>query len=1461
MSFQFSFVQTRIAKKVLTLISEKANHEISIDKVRIAWLDRGELADVLIKDHRDDTLLYSKRITINYNLFDFLGGDYLSIEEILVENSEVNLIKYEADDQFNISYLLNSFKTDSSSSKSTAIRVDHIESTEVEVRLDDRNKVDLTNRTDFSNLDLTIIDLNLFDFNLKSDTISGNLQHFVGLDKLSALAVEQFETKFSVSNQALSLDDLKFRTKTSYVSDSVEFFYNGFDDFGYLMDSVSFIFHFNESYISQQDLLQIAGLDQVKSDISLDGIFWGTVGDFNIEDAHISLGSTFLKGGLSCFGLPDIKKTFILADIGGSRLDPSDLVPYIGDISENLRRMGKIDFKGSFIGFPHDFLAKGEFYTDKGSVHSNIHIEIPADPINMKYDGNLEFDNVNVGAFFENDIIQNVNLKTKIKGQGISLSTANFIVDTEIFESKLKGYQYDFIHINGAFAKNFFSGGIIIDDSNCKLKGDAKVDFRSEEELLELDLDVDSIFFDRLNLTSDTLFASGNIDLVVREFDFDSFQAGLQLDSALVRYEGKSIVLDSIQFESTYQPDQSRKVNLTMPGVSLNINGNFKMTDVVKDLPVMVDGYLTKLHFKTDTLQRQGSGARYKLNAKIDIDDISPYLDSLQIPLKIYNLKKFEGSFRQGKGSNFSVFFDSDSVRYEHSTFEFPKIEISGSLDKESNKVLTSFILESSAQSIEGIPGTNDLFLEGVWFGNTIDLSTEIAQPSSKTDLVLETAITLLRDSIEVHVEPSQITILDDRWKFNPSNKIVISDDHIEIRNFEIFDSSESIFLDGYISDSTSTVISISVEDLKMNKANLFTQTSLGGYLNGNFEIFKENVEESYRFDGGFFLKNLTYDEVLIGDLNGNSKWDPEQGSVFSEVSVSRENFKSIDVNGFYYPLRFSDQLAFDATFNDAQLVMAKPFLEGNFSDIKGTADGKISLSGEVSSPKTEGTITVKDASAKINYLNTTYKLNGDVIMATDRVDIDDLSILDRKGNRSVVSGAVTHKSFSNFNLDIKLDAQDFEFLNTTYLDNELYYGTAYGSGEVKITGPVSDLLIKADVKTEAGTRFFIPISESTDGSQKEFIEFVSFLDSAETKLAKEDFGLEGLTLDFDLDITTDAYCELIFDVKKGDIIRGRGRGNLKMNLDTDGEFNMFGNLEITEGNYNFTFSNLINKEFEVVPGGRISWYGDPYSGALSLDAQYLQRAALDGLQNPDERTGDLGTKIPFLAIIRLEGEMLAPAIEFDIQPQNEGDIQTDEGRTLLNQVINDEQELSKQFVSLLFLKKFSPIASFFSGGGTNLAGTVSEILSNQVSYLFSQIDENLEVELDLADLDQEAFNTFQLRLAYTFLDGRLKVTSGGNFGNPNSNEENAINEIVGDWSVEYSLTKDGKLRVKAFRNANQLIAAEQQSFERGVSLKFVDSFDRIRDILSIRRDAALRRREEESTLSAAGNYPDSVPR
>lgn len=73
-----------------------------------------------------------------------------------------------------------------------------------------------------------------------------------------------------------------------------------------------------------------------------------------------------------------------------------------------------------------------------------------------------------------------------------------------------------------------------------------------------------------------------------------------------------------------------------------------------------------------------------------------------------------------------------------------------------------------------------------------------------------------------------------------------------------------------------------------------------------------------------------------------------------------------------------------------------------------------------------------------------------------------------------------------------------------------------------------------------------------------------------------------GLELQFDLKVTPEAEVEIIIDRSTGHALKGRGNGNIRLEISTLGKFNMLGDYQVTEGEYLFRYGGIIDKKFQV---------------------------------------------------------------------------------------------------------------------------------------------------------------------------------------------------------------------------------------------------------------------------------------
>ncbi|MGK4568636.1 translocation/assembly module TamB domain-containing protein [Flavobacterium sp. 3HN19-14] len=249
----------------------------------------------------------------------------------------------------------------------------------------------------------------------------------------------------------------------------------------------------------------------------------------------------------------------------------------------------------------------------------------------------------------------------------------------------------------------------------------------------------------------------------------------------------------------------------------------------------------------------------------------------------------------------------------------------------------------------------------------------------------------------------------------------------------------------------------------------------------------------------------------------------------------------------------------------------------------------------------------------------------------------------------------------------------------------------------------------------------------------------------------------------------------------------------------------------------------------------------------------------------PAEVRNQYKQKIPFETELKMNGELLKPEISFDIVlPEGNNSVSTEiinSTQTKLAQLRTEPSELNKQVFALLLLNRFigeNPFASEAGGTDANSLArqSVSKILSQQLNNLAGDLINGVELNFDLESTDDFTTGTKENRtdlnvsVSKKLLNDRLKVTVGNNFaleGPQQSNQE--TNNIAGDVSVDYQLTKDGRYLVRAYRKNQYQVAIQGQVVETGVAFIITISYNKFRELFhrtQEEKDLMAKEREEK---------------
>lgn len=1473
---QVPTVQQALVERYLRGLSEVTGFRTSVSSFQLLWFDRLEIGNLQVEDSENNRMISVQKLLVDFQLNQLFDNRDVHIDGVYIDSAEVYVTRITNSDTargLNINVFINKinehYARNRRTGRSPRINIGEALLNNSLFRYVDQDRDSIKTGFNYHQFAVDINEAQLQNFLALGDTIQFRVQTLLAKDRESPLEVNQLSTFFRISQQCLEFLDVSLHAGRSVISDTVRFTFNGKHELSDFNEKVNIHARFIDTRIYPEDLALFApAARQLKQPFVLNGVMKGRVSNFKLTGMEIQTGNTVLRGSLDMDGLPVLSETFTILELNNSTVDFPDLAGIIGPQSlERLKPLGRVNMEGQFLGYFSDFVAHGNFTGTLGRLSTDINFKVNDQDINRStYSGKLALSEFDLGTYMKDTInFGRVTMQGNIRGSGLTFQTAGFDLNGRIDRIDIRDYEYRNIQTNARFASQFFNGFLSIDDPNLKFTTEGSIDLRNNINEIRITSTIDTANFHLLNLTDRELFLRTDVKVNLKGLHLDSIIGGADIANLRVIHDGQELSLDSVRMTSRVD-GATRNIDIESSVLDGNVYGDFLLTDLLRDVQTLVREI--SLNIRNDEkaiaeyyAHKSHRPKSYQTRFQFDVKNLEPVAQLFHTNLAVSPNTVVQGDFTSGYTTILRAFTNIDSLTFNNTLFVGTEVEVTTSKIADSTNVLAVAFVNSKSQQLTNKLHTRDLLAEAVWNENEVFFSLDADQKDQTNYVRLRGNLQFLRDSTQLHFLPSAIRILEQSWAFDPNNMITIRRDDVKIDQLLLRNNGQFVLLDGKLSRDPEEQLVLTVNEVDLNILNPLTGRDISGTLNAVFQL--NDYHHNPQFQNEVYISALTVDKFLVGDVTGRNVWDADDRQFIVNFFIDRHGNRIVNLDGTYDRTRRAMPLDITARLENANLRIIEPFFDDIFSGIGGTITGDYRITGPLAAPVFEGEGKVSNGRITINYLQTTYRFTGSVGLSPNSIYFRNFELKDVFNNTGTLNATLSHQNFKSMRVNLDASFSNFQVLNTTQKDNDLFYGQGYGTGRLNISGPLGNLRFTSTARTDKNTRIYIPMGSTGDVEKAEFIHFVSFSDSTyQQSLADSESNrvdLKGITLDFNLDITPDALFEIIFDYQSGDIISGRGSGEIQLQLDTHGDFNMFGPFEFVSGLYNFTLYDIINKDFTIQSGSRITWYGDPYGATLDINASYDQLASFSPiLSNPAWSSyPELRRKYPVKVLLELDGPMLSPEIEFDIiatdLPQSIVVAGTSipmefEFQAFKNRL--DEQELKRQVFSLVVLRRFSPIGESLTTRGTDIVTSVSELLSNQLSNWISQVDENLEIDLDLSALDEEAYNTFQLRLSYTFMNGRLRVTRDGTFygNNENSSINNSQNlsSIAGDWTVDYLLTADGKLKIKMYNrtNINPILntLTSHNSVTTGVSLSHTQSFNRLADIW---RSSRARREQE----------------
>jgi len=1489
-----SKVQTYLTGKAAAYISEQLQTRVSVGGVDINWLLHIVISDITIEDARKNALLRAEELTLNLNKVNFTQR-HITLDMIKVSGADVNLEKYPGENGYNYQFLADYFSnlppSDPSKPKwNFVLRALALSSSSLSLK--DQNQTTETPGFNPSAFAFTNLDIDIRNISLSGDTLMAHL-HGLSVTDNNGFEIRSAKTNFFFSNQSIWIHNFALQTQHSRIFMDLTAEYEGLEAFQNPFHDLDFLIRMKPSTLRLNDvgyfINDVYGLDNA---IDLQGEFSGTLARAKGSDISIRYGlSSVFQGDFFLSGLPDTENTFVNFNVENFVSNKSDFETFYLPGAENpfeeklqlpqeLINLGAVSFSGRLTGFLHDFVAYGNFTSALGNMSTDIAIISSNKFRNIRYKGNLSLEDFDLGTFTDQpDLLGSIGLNANLVGSSRNLSEFDLNISGEVDYADFKNYRYRNLDIAGHYLNKKFNGNIMLNDPNITLDFSGLADFSQHMPYVNFTAQVDNANLSELNiLPADSLYQNMLSTIISIEGSGDNVNT---LEGELTAYKtwfrriapinaqnpetnNDTIVdefkTDIISLNSFIMNEDEKLLKFNSDFLDLDMEGKINYETLAKSFRKSLAGY-TPSGFPLDSIADHHRDLSQNFTFSIHAKQQLPHLASLFMPgLQIDTTAIIEGSF--------------------DASLDQIKLDGNAGFVSMNNTKLEDFILriESDSTQFEVVAKSNRLFLadtlnlddfstRAILYHDTLQIATQWGgdQQTSQNSGKVEGIGTILSpNSAQFRFLPSYAYVNDSLWSISPDNQINIDSSRVNIANLFLYKMNEFLIVDGTISKNPDDLLEVFLNNFNIENFKILLKekkVDFSGIGNGRLSV--SSLLKTPNISADLLIKDFAFNNDHLGDLNLTSYWDAERNGFRIDADLIYYGNvgynKPLTASGYFYPDREKDNFDLDINIENLKMSVFSRYVSSFASRFRGLATGSLRLEGPLRSPELSGKARLLRTGFRVDYLNTSYSFAHEIEIEKGHFAFQNLILNDTLGNTANVSGIIRHNNFKNFDVDVSLLLNRIIALNTQQRHNELFYGEAFASGLLRVHGPANDIAIDITAKAERGTRFFLPLDYTgSEVTQSNFIKFVSPDEEIDNNnLSPAITTYSDLNLNLDLEVTPESEIQIIFDSQIGDIIRGRGFGNLNIEFNNQGEFNMYGDYTIQEGDYLFTLQNLINKRFRIAQGGNIRWSGDPYDADIDITALYRTRTSLHDLAiNQTDTTNNFARRVPVETVLILKDKLFNPSISFDIQMPGADESMNE----MIDRLITTEQEMNRQVFSLLILNRFVPPEDGFNSAlGYGMGSTSTELLSNQLSNWLSQISNDFDIGVNYRPGDQISSQELEVALSTQLFDDRVIIDGNlGVAGNHPAQNQRTSN-IIGDVNVEVKITPEGKFRIKAFNRSNTFdILNNTAPYTQGVGIFYRKEFDSLGELFRRTTRPALEIPQFEDTEE---DYPDAEAR
>ena len=1308
---------------------------------------------------------------------------------------------------------------------------------------------------DYNHLHFSKLNVDLENFKMVNNSFVGSIKKGE-IKESKGLNIQRLTTDFFYGEKQAYLKNLHLQTPKTLLRDEVYLTYQSLNQLTTNPGNVVVNANLRNSKIGFSDILILAPtlrntapFNQYPNAIlNVDTRVSGKVNDLAVHHLNVSgLDDLQLSASGKILNAMNPQHLFYDLDIKNFTTSAKTIYAILpkNTIPNNIRIPSKLAVKGKAKGSTQIINTQLNLTSTLGDATIDANVDLRKKDAE-KYTIKGDLKNLDVGTLISNKDLGKITAKINAKGVSFNPEKMNAIVDGTIYSLNYNKYTYQNVALDAKVNNGAFTAHLNSDDPNAHLNLVASGVYKKELNDVKLSGDITKLDINKLGFYNTPMIVKGTINADFASLNPDALNGSLYLKDFAISDTKDIFPVQEMSLIAISTPD-SNQIKLNSQIADADLKGKFKLTQIFGALSETINQYY---NFKDKNTKSTIDPHQYfTLNAKVKDDDL---------------IRKFVPDLKSFETITLDADYNADEQRivvdgvipnltYGNNVIDTGKLHLSN----ENNALNYSLNVGGLNSEIFQLKKIN---INGDIAQNTVNYTVSTKDDKNATQFLVAGNVKLIDEITNISLDPNGLVLNYDQWKVGENNLIQLRKDGIVANNFRILNNGSEILVQSN-GDKGNSPLDISIKDFKIE-----TITEL---------IKKDDLPASGIINGTATVKNLNKDMTFNADLTVSDlqAFGNPVGNIVAKVKNTSPTVINADIalNGYQNDLKITGdyntkESAFDMllAINRLEMKTVQGFSMNALKDTEVYISGNLNLNGTIDKPSILGKVQFNEVGLTVAKTGSNFrKINDAIDFTSQGIELNKFKINDVDGNTLTLNGKVATETYRDFAFDLTANARNFKVVNSEKANDALMYGVLAVNANLNIKGDLDLPVVDGTLKVTDKTNFTFVLPQSSPSLQEregivEFIDQdqVTLQETIKTEQLTSDTKIKGYDVNVNIEIDKDAKTSIIIDKVNGDFVEIQGEAQLTGGMDPSGKTTLVGVYQVEKGAYELSVS-LLKRRFDIQKGSTITWTGEPTTAVLNITALYKTEAApidlveqqVSGLSSSEMNM--YKQRIPFNTNLILKGELLKPIITFDITLNEDNpSVPTtvlDNTKAKLDQLKTDEAEMNKQVFALLLLNRFVGENPFQSQSGmsavTMTKQSVSNILSQQLNNLAGDLIKGVDIDFGLDTQDDYSTGSKNTRtdlnvaVSKRLLNDRLKVSIGSNFGlegDARKNEE--MTNIAGDITVDYSLSRDGRYMLRAYRKNEYQVALQGQIVETGVGFIITLDYDKFKEIFEKRR-------------------------